>query len=66
VERSNDPRRRLIARTDYHDLRSDAGLRLGQRTEITPAFVRRAILTAVAAGWNPSTPGKPFKLDIDG
>ena len=64
VEREDEPRQRLLARTDYGDVRDESGRNLGQQTKITPAFVRRAILSAIAAGWDPSAPGKDFTLDL--
>ena len=64
VERTDGPGRRLVARTGYHDLTNEAGLNLAQQPKITPAFVRRAILAAIAAGWKPSVRGKHFTLDI--
>src|SRR5215213_9446313 len=66
VELARDPRSRLLVHTGYDDLlvpnRETGGHTLYPQTEITPGFVRRWILYALAHGWEPSTPGPEFRL----
>jgi hypothetical protein len=70
VESAKGPRRRLLVYTGYRDAPipdpRTGGHIPNPQMRITPALVRRCIVTGLAAGWNSSQPGQDFCLTHDG
>ena len=64
VEHDGGGGQRMEAKVSYADTRADDGTNLGQRAHISPRAVSRAIVHAMAEGWQPEQGGlAPFRLE---
>lgn len=64
VEAASGEGQRMHAEIEYRDVTREDGRIVGQKANVSPGVVRRAIVHALAEGWQPEQGGlTPFRLD---